>query len=108
MRKLAMFVAAIAILSVGALGSHQGRSRLYQLGEPDITGIRYCAGPTRALPTPTRMPEWPLLVSLERVKRSVDGSYVRGMTVRRRSLRRTAHPLIEIMRAKDSSRHRTI
>ena len=45
MRKLAMFVAAIAILSVGVLVPTKAEAGCIRLGETGHHWYRYCAGP---------------------------------------------------------------
>ena len=45
MRKLAMFVAAIAILSIGALVPTKAEAGCYRLGATGYHWYRYCAGP---------------------------------------------------------------
>jgi hypothetical protein len=45
MRKLAMLVAAIAILSIGALFPTKAEAGCYRWGETGYHWYRYCAGP---------------------------------------------------------------
>ena len=67
MRKLAILVAATATLSAVALLPTAADAGCYRLGLSGYHWYRFCAG-SHSLPTPPRLPAWPLLVSLERVK----------------------------------------
>ena len=66
MSKLAMLVAATAILGVGVLLPTKADAGCYRLGETGYHWYKYCAGPDWVYPRKARLSEWPLLVSLER------------------------------------------
>ena len=68
MRKLALLAAAMATLSAVALTPTTADAGCYRLGMTGYHWYHFCAGPPVPLPTPARLPEWPLLVPLERIK----------------------------------------